>query len=252
VFGTVVLLLVGGGWFSWNSFRNRQVTRATAPEEIDPPVAIPTIPAELEPRLQAVAAAAKTDWLAELRTQIPAERGLPAEPDRAWLGGSYLADASLHASVGEYWGALSDYLADVQDRDEEIFVSFFRARLDSAAVTGPDAETLGERARAGFQAARPDRRVVYRRLGAVIDAAMGLHEFLVTNEDEIEYDPAAGGSSRDPVLEAVPATPELGDAMWSRVDRITESLDGMGALDRVTTERLLELFVAQMEAVAIR
>ena len=251
VVGTVVLLLVGGGWFGWNSFRDRQAAQATAPEEIDPPVTIPTIPAELEPRLQAVAAAAKTDWLTALRTQIPSERGLPIEPAREWLGGSYLADASLHASVGEYWGALSDYLADIQARDEEMFVSFFRARLDSAAVTGLEAETLSNRARAGFQAARPDRRLVYRQLGAVIDAAMGLHEFLVTNEGEIEYDPAVGGSSRDPVLEAVPATPERGGAMWDRVDEITESLDGLGALDRVTTDRLLELFVARMGAVEI-
>ena len=252
VLGTVVLLLVGGGWFGWNSFRTRQSTQATAPEEIDPPVTIPAIPAEMEPLLQAVAAAAKTDWLAALRTQIPSDRGLPIEPAREWLGGSYLADASLHASVGEYWGALSDYVADIQERDEEMFVSFFRARLDSAAVTEPEAETLGNRARAGFQAARPDRRVVYGQLRAVIDAAMGLHEFLVANENEIEYDPAAGGSSRDPVLEAVPATLELGEAMWDRVDRITESLDGLGALDRVTTDRLLELFVAQLAAVEIR
>ena len=141
---------------------------------------------------------------------------------------------------------------DIQARDEEMFVAFFRARLDSAAVTGPEAETLSNRARAGFQAARPDRRVSYRQLGAVIDAAMGLHEFLVTNEDEIEYDPAAGGSSRDPVLEAVPATPELGEAMWARVDQITESLDGLGALDWVTTERLLNLFVDRLGAVEIR
>ena len=251
VLGTVVLLLVGGGWFGWNSFRNRQAAQATAPEEIDPPVTIPSIPAELEPRLQSVTAEAKTDWLAALRTQMPSERGLPIEPAREWLGGRYLADASLHASVGEYWGALSDYLADIQARDEEMFVSFFRARLDSAAVTGLEAETLGNRVRAGFQAARPARRLVYRQLGAVIDAAMGLHEFLVANEDEIEYDPATGGSSRDPVLEAVPATPELGEAMWDRVDRITESLDGLGALDRVTTDRLLELFVARMRAVEI-
>lgn len=252
VLGTVVLLLVGGGWFGWNFFRNRKAAQASAPEEIDPPVTIPTIPAELEPRLRAVAAAAKTDWLSSLRTQIPSERGLPIEPAREWLGGSYLADASAHASVGEYWGALRDYLVDIQARDEEMFVAFFRARLDSAAVTGPEAETLSNRARAGFQAARPDRRVPYRQLGAVIDAAMGLHEFLVTNEDEIEYDPAAGGSSRDPVLEAVPATPELGEAMWARVDQITESLDGLGALDRVTTERLLNLFVDRLGAVEIR
>ena len=39
--------------------------------------------------------------------------------------------------------------------------------------------------------------------------------------------------------------------MWDRVDEITKSLDGLGALDRVTTDRLLELFVARMRAVEI-
>lgn len=63
--------------------------------------------------------------------------------------------------------------------------SIFRAWLDRAAVMEPDAEILDNRARAGFKASRPDRRVVCRRLGAVIDADMGPHEFLVTNEDEI-------------------------------------------------------------------
>jgi hypothetical protein len=77
------------------------------------------------------------------------------------------------------------------------------------------------RAEAGFLAARPDRRPVYQRLRDVVVAALGLHEFLVANEDNIEYDPAAGGASRDPVLEAVPATPELGTEMWDRVDSIT-------------------------------
>jgi hypothetical protein len=71
-----------------------------------------------------------------------------------------------------------------------------------------------------------------------VTAALDLHQFLIDNESEIAYDPAAGGVSRDPVLEAVPRTRELGTEMWSRVDRITEALDALGALDRVTTERL--------------
>ena len=33
---------------------------------------------------------------------------------------------------------------------------------------------------------------------------------------------------------------------------ITQSLDGLGALDRVTTDRLLELFSEQLGAVPIR
>ena len=94
-----------------------------------------------------------------------------------------------------------------------MFVSLYQAGLDTTGVTGPEADLLVERARAGFQAGRSERRAVYRKLGAVVDAALGLHEFLLANEDRIQYDPALG-SSRDPVLEAVPDTPELGNDMW--------------------------------------
>lgn len=132
-----------------------------------------------------------------------------------------------------------------------MFVSLYQAGLDTTGVTGPEADLLVERARAGFQAGRSERRAVYRKLGAVVDAALGLHEFLLANEDRIQYDPALG-SSRDPVLEAVPDTPELGNDMWDRVDGITASLDALGALDRVTTERLLALLFSQLDAVLIR
>ena len=132
-----------------------------------------------------------------------------------------------------------------------MFVSLYQAGLDTTGVTGPEADLLVERARAGFQAGRSERRAVYRKLGAVVDAALGLHEFLLANEDRIQYDPALG-SSRDPVLEAVPDTPEFGNDMWDRVDGITASLDALGALDRVTTERLLALLFSQLDAVRIR
>ena len=97
-----------------------------------------------------------------------------------------------------------------------------------------------------------DRRVVYKRLEAVIDASLSLHEFLVANQDRITYDPAAGGASRDPVLEAVPDDPKIGKEMGDLMFAITQSLDGLGALDRVTTDRLLELFSEQLGAVPIR
>jgi len=63
---------------------------------------------------------------------------------------------------------------------------------------------------------------------------------------------ASVGFTRDPVLEAVPATPELGKDMWDRVDSITQSLDALGALDLVTTERLLGLFAGKLRAIPIR
>ena len=72
----------------------------------------------------------------------------------------------------------------------------------------------------------------------LVTAALDLHTFLMENASQIDYEPAAGGVSRDPVLEAVPKTKELGTEMWSRVDRITAALDSLGTLDKVTTERL--------------
>jgi hypothetical protein len=50
----------------------------------------------------------------------------------------------------------------------------------------------------------------------------------------------------------VPDTPELGTEMWNRVDRITESLDALGALDQVTTGRLMDLLVTRLQAIPIR
>jgi len=77
----------------------------------------------------------------------------------------------------------------------------------------------------------------------LVNAALDLHEFLVRNEADIEYAPAAGGVSRDPVLEAVPVTKALGDQMWDMVDRITEAMDALGSLDRVTTDRLVSVLL---------
>ena len=40
--------------------------------------------------------------------------------------------------------------------------------------------------------------------------------------------------------------------MWGRVDGITTALDRLGALDKVTTERLLALATAKFEAIGVR
>jgi hypothetical protein len=256
----VVLAIVGGGgWLGWTKLKNREPEAPVEVVVVDPPVALPAISAELEPRMRELADSTMADWLLALSTTLPAERGVPAEPDRAWLSGSYLAEASQYASIGQYWQALGAYVDDLEVRDADLYAALFRARLDSAmvsldsaGVSAEDAQSMLDRAQAGFLAARPDRRPVYEQLRDITDAATGLHEFLVANEASIEYDPAAGGSSRDPVLEAVPATPDLGVGMWARVDSITQSLDALGALDLVTTDRLLGMFAAKLRTIPTR
>ena len=82
-------------------------------------------------------------------------------------------------------------------------------------------------------------------------AALDLHQFLITHEAEIAYTPATG-LSRNPVEEAVPATPELGEEMWDKVEDITNALDALGSLDRVTRQRLTDVLYGRIEQIGIR
>jgi hypothetical protein len=116
--------------------------------------------------------------------------------------------------------------------------------MDSMSIPAGSRTALEERAVAGFRAALPQRDAAYDRLADVFRAAISLHEFLLANEENIDYEPAAAGISRDPVLEAVPLTKQLGDDMWGRVDGITAALEAMGALGEragVSTQGLFEV-----------
>ena len=136
--------------------------------------------------------------------------------------------------------------------ENALFREALLAQLDTANLTASDSVAIRDRALAGFQAAGADRRVVYDQLQEVAERSVVLHEFLLANEDLIEYEPAGSGISRDPVLEAVPATEALGDEMWEMVGSITDAMDALGYLDRIDTERLLGVFLEKLEATAIR
>ena len=245
VLSVVALAAVGaGGWFGWSYLQSQE----EAPEP-EPEVAIPEIPAYLEPTLEEAAAPAYAAMIDSLRML---SSGLPQEPTEEWLSGNYLANARQFAGVESYWEGLRDHLDRIQEVDEEIFMNEFEERLDSLNMVGEDRTALEERARAGFQAARPDRQIVYDQLEVLIDASLDLHDFLLGNEDAIDYEPALGGLSRDPVTEAVPASEALGEEMWDRVAEITTALDNLGALDRVSTDRVLGIVFDKLERTSIR
>ena len=169
---------------------------------------------------------------------MQASMDLPAEPNSDWLAGVYLANATQFRDVEEFWEGIASYVDRVRDVDTQVFHDQYVAQLEAAGVVGDTAAILLERADSGFLATREDRFEAYALMDDLVRAALDLHQFLIRNEANIEYDPAAGGMSRAPVLEAVPASRELGNEMWSMVDRITGALDALGTLDRVTTERL--------------
>lgn len=237
--GVVAIAVLGaGGYFGYNTFvkGGDGAPKATEPAPL-PPVTIPDIPAELLPTMRDLGEAALSGMIAQLN-QERQDAGLPAEPNRDWLAGVYLANASQFRDVQDYWEGIEAFVDRVRDQDTQIFHAQYMTQLENAGITGDTASMLLARADSGFLATRSDRFEVYAQMDDLVNAALDLHRFLLQNEANIEYAPAAGGVSRDPVLEAVPSTKELGDEMWDMVDRITSALDALGTLDKVTTERL--------------
>lgn len=238
----VVVVLVAavgaGGWLGWHWYQGRGASRTVdGGAAATPAVILPDIPPDLLPKMRQygeTALAATLDRMGGLVHTLH----LAAAPDSDWLAGVYMANASRYQDVQDYWMRLGTFVDSLRTQDTRIFHDEYRDQLSSAGVEADTARILLERADSGFAATRGDRQAAYSLMDDLVTAALDLHRLLTDNESEIQYDPAAGGVSRDPVLEAVPKTKELGTEMWSRVDRITAALDALGALDKVTTERL--------------
>lgn len=248
VVGVVLVLgVAGAGW--WMFGRGGAPAEEAAPAP--PPVAIPDVPAELEPRVRELGSQVRAASLEALRG-LPARMDVPAEPSQEWLGGSYMANASRYGDVQRYWSTMDGFLRDMQAAEDSIFAAELSSHMASAALPPDTAKLLQDRILAGFRATARERGAVYQQARGVAEAALRLHTFLVENEPSIDYEPAAGGISRDPVLEAVPATPELGEEMWDRVGEITRALDSLDFLDRVTTQRLVDAITAKLERIELR
>jgi hypothetical protein len=236
VLGAVVV--GGGGYFGWQAFQGRSATSTAAPVvPALPPVTIPDIPAELLPQMRDLGEEALSGMIDRLQAMQDG-LSMPAEPNSDWLAGVYLANATRFPDVRAFWVGIEQYVDQVRDVDTRVFHEQYVMALEDAGMAGDTAAMLLERADSGFLSTREDRFEAYALMDDLVNAALDLHEFLIRNEANIEFDPAAGGISRDPVLEAVPATRELGNEMWGMVDRITGALDALGTLDKVTTERL--------------
>lgn len=237
-----VVALAAAGWFGWGLLQD---DGGRAAGEAD--VQVPPLPERLQPTYEAVVGPA---WAATIDSLRALGSDLPEEPSEEWLSGNYLANASSFEVVQSYWGAIRDYLVRIRREDESIFMTRLENRLDSSGVAPPDREILEERARAGLRAARPRREAVYGQLEDLVRASLDLHDFLVGNEASIDYEPAAAGLSRDPVTEAVPATESLGDRMWDQVAQITTALDNLGALERLSTDRLIGIVLEKLSMTA--
>jgi hypothetical protein len=234
----VVAALAGGGWYGWQWYQARgAAAHAGQLNAAHHTVTLPVIPAALLPRMRDIGNAALSATIAHLG-DMEAGFHLGTEPDSQWLAGIYMANAGRYGGIRTYWQGIRDFVDTVRAVDAKVFHEEYVKELQHEGVTGNTARMLLERADSGFAATRQSRQAAYSLMDDLVNASLNLHQFLVANQSQIDYEPAAGGMSRDPVLEAVPKNKQLGTEMWSRVDRITAALDSLGALDKVTTEQL--------------
>ncbi len=251
--GVAAVAVVGvGGFFGWKALSSGP-SGPDAEEDVPalPAVVIPDIPAELLPTMRDLAEAALADMMAEV-SSMQAQFDLQPEPRNGWLSGAYLGTASQFDDVEQYWLGLEAFVDHVREVDTGVFHDMYIVQVEAAGIAADTAAMLVERADSGFLATREDRFEAYNQMDDLINAALDLHMFLLDNEEYITYEPAAGGLSRDPVLEAIPDTEMLGDEMWGLVDNITDALDNLGTLNRVTTERLLAVLFDRIRRAGIQ
>ena len=123
-----------------------------------------------------------------------------------------------------------------------------------AGLEGDAAAQITERADSGFVAALSRREAAYAELERLAGAALELHDFLLQNEADIVFRPGATSANDptvDPVLE-IAAPDDDRDRMLNMFDEITEALDALGSLDRVTRDRLVDAMTARLQQVGIQ
>jgi hypothetical protein len=245
IVGVVLLLAVGlGAYVAWPIVSARI---ADDGDSVDPDVGLPAVPDGLSPQMQEVADAAFASALQNVR----AAGSGPVTPGPDWLSGRYLAAASEFPEAESFWMGVGEVLDAVRDIDLDAFREAFESHAARAGVVAEERAALTERAAVDFRAGQEARAETYGLVDELIDAALGLHSFLVTNEENIEYTPASTRTN-DPVLEAEPSTPEIGEALENRIDRVTEALDALDYLDLVTADGLWAAVLRRIQEVGIQ
>ena len=247
----VLLLAVGmGGYAAWPLISERL---ASGGEPEVPEVYLPPLSEELMPVMRDASADALAASFEDARSAW-AQTGPLQEPPSEWLEGIYLANAGDYETVEAFWSGMADFAGRVRAIDLAAFDAALSAELQSRSMVADQMSAVRERADSGFVAATPERTEVYDRFDALIDASLALHSFLVANQDQIEYAPAAAVTT-DPVLEVNPATPAIGEAMGDLLDDVLASLnelEALGGADGVTAEGLRSALRVRIQEVGVR
>ena len=180
--------------------------------------------------------------------------GAPTEPDEEWLAGVYLGNASQFAGVEAFWSSIDDFMQGMRAADWQLYHDKYVDRVGQEGLDADVAAQVTERADSGFVAAQPQRGEAYAEMESLVGAALDLHAFLLQNESRIEFRPGVTSASDpnvDPVLE-IAASAEDRAQMQQLFGGITDALDALGSLDRVTRERLTSALTARLQQVGLQ
>lgn len=251
ILGVVGVVIVGGGgFFAWSAMSGGE--GASDDQRVTlRAVVMPDIPAELLPQMRDLAESALADMVTDLTGRSEA-LDIPPEPRSEWLGGNYLSNASQFPDIEEFWLGIERFVDEVRSSDTDLFNAKYQDQLSGAGLDAETSALMAERADSGFAAARDGRFEAYSLMDDLVNASLDLHLFLMDNEADIQWAPASAGFSADPVLEAVPATKALEEDMLNRIAEITRALADLGALGRVTRERLFAVLFDRIRSAGIQ
>jgi hypothetical protein len=248
IIGVVLLVAVGvGGWAAWPVLSAR-FSGGGEPEI--PPVFIPTISAELMPAMRAAAEESFDATFEQVRSEVTGSDPI-ASPSTDWLAGVYLANASQFDRVDAFWAQMDGTLDGLRAIDLGAFDAAYQVAQQNQDAQATELAAMRARADSGFVAAASTRTVTFDQTQVLIDAAVRLHQFLIANEANIAYAPAAAITT-DPVLEVNPATDEIREAMEGLIDEVTTALADLGYRDQVTADGLWALVLDRIKATGLQ
>lgn len=252
--GKILVLLVflaalgGGGWYF---FMGPGATQPEPEPELPP---APGLPAALVPTMNSLADPAMAALL-ERADSLWGAGGSPEAPGRSWLTGDYFAAASQYGHIEQYWRTMQELVADLRERDEELFREAMEAQLQEVVETGElsDEETgaILDRAEWEFMAATT-LNDPYAPADSLSAAALQLHDLLLSREADILTEGEAGGGfgSADPILDVIVQDESLRTSMNARLDRVLRTLAETEAPTPVTTRGLLAALFEKVRAAA--
>ena len=247
LFGVIALLAIGvGGYTAWPMLNDMLAARG---EPDTPAVVIPTLSAELMPEMERAAEAALAASFGDVVAVWGTSAGIAA-PGTDWPGGAYMANASQYGVVEDFWMEMSDLLGSARGISLADFDAAMAGELSTQGIEGADATAIRERADSGFVAAAPARQEIWDRFGAVVDASLALHQFVLANEAGLAHVPASTATT-NPVLEVDAANAEISSALDDLLGAVVDALADLGYRDVVSSEGLRSHLLSELRTSGI-